>query len=236
MLISSSVRSPKCWRAAALIALICLLPFWWARPFLANYVIVLRVLQGILTGALLAIYPRSSWERAVRDWQRREFGYDTIFVFGWIMAFLWSVLVFFYGGSSYFPVIAFSVGVWLIAQDQAREVSKISTSTTVKKMSIWFPSLTVLLASLTLILCGFVLTSAIDAFRRAMAIFLLAFPAAFSSHPNSRLFFERGWAFFYASLGFPLAIAGMIRPSTILFFWLCALLTMITNAYWHRSK
>lgn len=231
-----SVKSPSCWRAAVVIACSCLLPFLWTRSFFRDYEQMLRVLQAILVFALLVIYSRSSWRRTASDWQRREFSYDTILVVGWTMAFCWSIFCFFFGGSSYFSVIAFSIGAWLVAQDQEKNPSPISTASTVAKLTGWFPSLTVLLASLTLIICGFILTSATDAFRRATVIVLLAFPAAFVSRPRSRFFVERGWAFFYAFLGFPLAIAGMIRPSTILFFWLCALFTVITNAYWHRSR
>jgi cation transport ATPase len=203
---------------------------------------IFMLIQAVIAWILVIGWARPFFIQARQEVHRKEMSIDTILALGFGLGLLWSTYALFFREPSYFLVIILGVGVIMFDQwFEARPtkfVKKTDVMTPTKqtggRLMRMFPLGLVLIASLTLIIGGFVFTSPAEAFRRAMTVFLIASSCALGRNPASPFVPARGWTFLYASMGAFLAAFGFASPPVVLFFLLCSSLTVFVSTFMVR--
>lgn len=176
----------------------------------------------------------------VRAWQeakKQNMTIDTLVSVGLLGGGLWSLYAFLVSEETYLSCMLLSViilcaGAWIekrFSFKKDHSDSSIQGRRMINYMDAVFVPASIFLASVTLIICAFVLSSSEDATRRALMILFVTIPCALGANRHSVFHPERGWAFFYALLGIPFALFGATSPLVINFFLLCSGLTIFTN-------
>lgn len=180
----------------------------------------------------------SYFSRAWDAFKKQNMTMDTLVSLSIVFVAVWSFYALLVHKQPYFDSLAILLLALFLGhrfeyrkQSNQRLISAFDRRTRfMDRVSLFFAPVIILIASLTLVICGFVLTSAEDAFRRAMTVLLLATPFAIARRTSSTLYHERSWAFFYACVGIPFAVLGFASPAVVDFFLICSSATMFVAA------
>ena len=203
---------------------------------------ILPLIQALIAWSLVVGWTRPIFLQAWQEARHKQVTMEAILALGFGSALLWSTYALFFREPTYFLGIIFGTGVILFGQwleiRLTKSVRKGDAIASAKKnksrLSLFFPLGLVLVASLALIIGGFILTSPAEAFRRAMTVFLIACSCALGRNQASLFVSARGWTFLYGSIGAILAAFGFASPAVVLFFILCSSLTVFVSALMTR--